>query len=97
MRLSLVAAAYAAAMSTAVPAHAGGEGQVRADRSRSPRSSPGVVNLNWRRKAGGSGGIWLRCRIRRRTAPTHFVAEAEKFGRACSAKGAWHKEGYHHE
>jgi hypothetical protein len=46
MRLSLVAAAYAAAMSTAVPAHAGGEGQVRADRSRSPRSSPGVVNLN---------------------------------------------------
>ena len=44
MRLSLVAAAYAAAMSTAVPAHAGGEGQVRADRSRSPRSSPGVMN-----------------------------------------------------
>jgi hypothetical protein len=28
---------------------------------------------------------------------THFVAEAEKFERACSAKGAWHKEGYHHE
>src|SRR4051794_12506230 len=28
---------------------------------------------------------------------THFVAEADKFGRACSAKGAWHKEGYHHE
>jgi uncharacterized protein (DUF1330 family) len=33
------------------------------------------------------GGIWLRCRIRRGTAPTHFVAEAEKFRTRLLGKG----------
>jgi len=56
MRLSLAAAAYAAAMSTAVP---------------EARAAFGFVAVSAEERL-----------------PPIIVAEAEKFGRACSAKGA---------